>query len=81
MRGDAEWNPGNFLEKKRSVRGTICEMHVHVIHAAAIKKLREVEGVARPQFCLCPGTIFAVVLLDELTRPFAASFSVALENP
>ena len=58
------------------MRGAICEMHVHMIHAAACKELGEVQGIARALFCLGPGPIFAVVLLDEITRPFAGSFRV-----
>ena len=58
------------------MRGTICEMHVHMIHAAAIKELGKVQGIARALFCLGPRPILPVVLLDEITRPFAGSFRV-----
>ena len=57
------------------MRCAIGEMHVHMIHAAACKELGEVEGIARSLFCLGRRPIFAVVLLDEIARPFAGRFS------
>ncbi len=57
------------------MRGAICEMHVHMIHAAAVKELGKVQGISRSLFCLGLQSIFPVVLLDEITRPFAAQFS------
>ena len=62
------------------MRRTIGEVHVHMMHVCARKEICEVECIARSQFCLCPGPIFVVVLLDQITRPFAGGFRVALEN-
>ena len=62
------------------MRCTICEMHVHVIHAAAGKKLRKVQGIACALFCLGHRPVSALVPLDEILRPFAGSFSVPLKD-
>ena len=44
------------------------------------QRLGEVQRVARALLCLGVGSILAVVLLDEITRPFAGIFRVALEE-
>ena len=62
------------------MRGAICEMHMHVIDAAAIKELGKVQGISCSQFCLGPWPILRVMLLDEITRPFAGRFRMALEG-
>jgi hypothetical protein len=53
---------------------------MHMIRAASGKELGEVQGIARALFCLGPGPIFAVVLLNEITRPSSGSFRGALED-
>ena len=63
------------------MRCTICEMHVHMIHAAAGKELGKVQGIARALFCLGHRPVSALVLLDEIARPFAGSFRVPLKDP
>jgi hypothetical protein len=55
-------------------------MYVHMIDAAAIKELGKVQGIAGALFCLGLEPIFAVVLLNEITRPFAGSVRLALED-
>ena len=53
---------------------------MHMIHAASRKKVGEIQGIARALFSLNAGPVFVLVLLDQITRPFAASFRVALDN-
>ena len=62
------------------MRCPICEMHMHMIHAAAGKELGKVQGIARALFCLGRRPVFTLVLLDEIARPFAGSFRVPLKD-
>ena len=70
VRRDAERNARNFLEGKCRVRRAIREVNVHMIHTAARKKFREVEGIACALLRLDAQTIFLVVLRNELAGPF-----------
>ena len=63
------------------MRCTICEMHVHMIHAAAGKEPGKVQGIARALFSLGYRALSALVLLDEVARPFVGSFRVPLKDP
>ena len=62
------------------MRCTICEMHVHMIHAAAGKELGKVQGIARALFSLGHRPVSAVVLLDEVAAAICGLFSPSAQG-
>ena len=52
------------------VRCTVGEMDVNVIHAAARKEIREVEGVSCALLRLSAPTVLLIVLRNQFLRPF-----------
>ena len=65
MRGHAEGDAGNFLYEEGSMCGPIGKMHAEVSHAAAGKKIGEVESVARSLSGLECLPIFLLVKIDK----------------
>jgi hypothetical protein len=61
------------------MRCPIREMHMHMIHAAPRKEVGEIQRIARALLCLGVRPVFALMLLDQIPRPFAVICRVALE--
>src|SRR5262249_14169641 len=76
VRGDAEWNAGNFFQEKCGVRRAVREMNVHMIDIVTREKICEVKSVACALLRLDTGSVFALVPLDQIARPFAGKFRV-----
>jgi hypothetical protein len=53
---------------------------MYMIHATSGKELGKIQGIARALFCLSRRPVSALVLLNEITRPFAGSFRVPLKD-
>ena len=80
VRGDAEWNPGNFFQKKRSVRCAIGEMHVYMLDIISPEEVCEIKRIARAQLCFRARAISLLMLLDKIARPFAGCSPRVLQN-
>ncbi len=74
MRGDAEGNARNFPHKHRGVCRAICEVHVHVLDAAARKQFRKIKRVARSLLCLKGGTVFFFMRSHQRPGPLSGAF-------
>jgi hypothetical protein len=49
---------------------------MNMIDAAALEMVGKVKGIARALFCLHAGTIFSLVPVNQVARPFAVRFRI-----
>ena len=58
------------------MRRSIREVNMNMVDTATFKMVGKVKGVARALLCLDAGTIFSLVPVDQVARPFAIGFRV-----
>jgi hypothetical protein len=62
------------------VRRSIREVHMNMIHAAALEMIGKVKGITRALLCLDAGAIFSLVPVNQVARPFAIRFRILFGN-
>ena len=55
-------------------------MNVHVIDRISRKEICEIESIARSLLCLNVRPVFALMLLDEMTRPSTSYFRLLFRD-